>query len=246
MLWCPDPTTCRYGMCNNPIQVPPEPGPSCRRDRSRTTNHPRTQSDHRRPESSPPSGRRWGIPTDRRHPGVGGFGSLIPRWVLGQGGGHHLENDQGRSVRRPPRRPRGLVLHGQHPARPTRPSSSVRRTVTVTALRTLRRTSRFGHWRVGLRLLGSETGTHRCLPRAPGRNVRPRGHHLSAPGVGWASRRSGRLAQAPLGLAQPLRLALAPAPTGSGRARSRRSGSSSRLRAYCGRRWCRWRPGRAG
>ena len=53
-------------MCNNPIQVPPEPGPSCRRDRSRTTNHPGTQSDHRRPDSSPPSGRRWGTPTDRR------------------------------------------------------------------------------------------------------------------------------------------------------------------------------------
>ncbi|GIF41615.1 hypothetical protein Axi01nite_59260 [Actinoplanes xinjiangensis] len=34
MLWCPDLTTCRYGMCNNPVQVPPEPGPSCRRDRS--------------------------------------------------------------------------------------------------------------------------------------------------------------------------------------------------------------------
>lgn len=58
MLWCLDHTTCRYGRCNNTIQVPPEPGPGCRRIRSRTTKHPATRSDLRRPDTSPPSGRR--------------------------------------------------------------------------------------------------------------------------------------------------------------------------------------------
>jgi hypothetical protein len=30
VLWCPDLTTCRYGMCNNPVQVLAEPGPNSR------------------------------------------------------------------------------------------------------------------------------------------------------------------------------------------------------------------------
>lgn len=61
VLWCLHYSTCRYGRCNNTIQVPPEPGPSRRLDRSRTTKHPATQSDHRRPHTSPPSGRHWGF-----------------------------------------------------------------------------------------------------------------------------------------------------------------------------------------